>query len=395
MASGNGDDQQPTKSCLACGAQLPFTLAVCPKDGTYLVGGDQESLVGTTLSERYEVMSVIGEGGMGVVYKARHLIMGRMVAIKTLHSHLVSNQKTTQRFKREATLAQELDHPNIVSVFDFGVTPKGQPYLVLSYLEGIGLDEILKRDGALSTERALRIFSQVADGLGHAHAKGIVHRDLKPSNIMLVNSAGESDLVKIVDFGIAKALPESGLDPVYLTQIGETFGSPLYMSPEQCMGSQLDARSDIYTLGCVMYESLTGRVPIRGANTVETMTKHVSQPPLPFKSVRPDIAVPAELERVVFKALRKEPEKRYQSLFELKKDLDAIGRSLTEGSPTTVVITSVEPEKKAAAAPPRALLIAAVVVATALAVVGLSAVNPEFRHAFDEGIDAIERLIKR
>lgn len=325
MAPDNDELKQSKKSCLACGAQLPPNLTVCPKDGTYLVGGSGETLLGTTLAERYEILSVIGEGGMGVVYKARHLLMNRMVAIKTLHQHLASNQKTTQRFKREATLISDLEHPNIITVYDFGVTPKGQPYLVLGYLEGRGLDEVIKSEGLLSQERAIKIFSQVCDGLAHAHARGIIHRDLKPSNIMLTDGEQGSDMVKIVDFGIAKVLPESGKDPLYLTQAGETFGSPLYMSPEQCLGRHVDHRSDIYSMGCLMYECLTGMPPHLGESSFITFSKHVSELPQPFPA---DLGIPAQLEAVVLKALAKEPEARQQSARELASELERAMRQL-------------------------------------------------------------------
>jgi len=312
------------KACLACGQEFATEAAVCPNDGTALVALCQEDLIGTTLADRYEILDIIGEGGMGAVYKARHLLMDRLVAIKMLHPHMVADQSNLKRFQREAKAASCLQHPNVIAVYDFGLTDKGQPYLVMDYLQGISLEDLLEKDGRVEPERGVRIFIQVCEALAQAHASGVIHRDLKPSNIMLIEKAGKSDFVKIVDFGIAKLLPESGKDSQQLTQTGAVFGSPLYMSPEHCLGKTLDPRSDVYALGCVMYEAFTGKHPLMGPTAFETMKSHLSKLPSPFRLAGSDLQISDELEHLVFKALAKDADKRQQSMLELKAELEAV-----------------------------------------------------------------------
>jgi serine/threonine protein kinase len=284
----------------------------------------QDVLIGTTIAGRYQVLSFIGRGGMSVVYKARHNYMERIAAIKMLHAHLVSNQQSLKRFQQEAQAASCLAHPNVMGVHDFGITPQGQPYLVMDYLQGLSLSELIEKEGQLSPERTYSIFIQACDALSHAHQKGVIHRDLKPSNIMLLDGEDHPDFVKIVDFGIAKLLSQSEKQGQHLTQTGEVFGSPLYMSPEQCLADQLDARSDIYSLGCVIYETLTGKSPLSGASMLETMYMHLNEPPLPFRKVRPDLNLSEELETVVFRAMEKSPKDRQQSMAELRDELEAV-----------------------------------------------------------------------
>ena len=317
---------------MACGLEFTGGALVCPRDGTELTPAGQDPLVGTILADRYEILSVIGRGGMGVVYKAMHQLMEKVVAIKMMHAHLVSDQLALKRFQQEAKAASCLNHPHLIGVHDFGVTPAGQPYLVMDFLEGKSLTEIIDTDGTLAVKRALRIFAQACDGLAHAHNKGVIHRDLKPGNILLVDTEDKSDFVKIVDFGIAKLLPHSGKESQALTQLGETFGSPPYMSPEQCMGLALDPRSDIYSLGCVMYEALTGQPPLLGSTMLETMNKHVSEMPRSFSEVCSDLYIPERLEKIVFKTLDKNPELRPQSMLVLKDALETVGRDLESGT---------------------------------------------------------------
>src|SRR4030095_3436452 len=194
-----------------------------------------ESLVGTSIADKYEILSVLGQGGMSVVYKARHLLMKKAVAIKVLLPQLVLNPQSLKRFQQEASASSSLSHPNVITVYDFGVSAQGLPYLVMDLLYGDSLADEVKNNGPLEVGRALKIFIQAADALYEAHRKGVIHRDLKPSNIMLVSTDTSADIVKIVDFGIAKVLPQEGDDVQKLTQTGEIFGSPYYMSPEQCM----------------------------------------------------------------------------------------------------------------------------------------------------------------
>lgn len=291
----------------------------------------QDPLVGTTFSEKYQIISRIGEGGMSVVYKARHLFIKKLVAIKMLQAHLMGKTNAIMRFQKEAEAVATLDHPNLIHVWDFGVSESGQPYLVMDYLEGSSMSDLLQKHGSLPISRALHIFQQTSDALFQAHSKGIVHRDLKPSNIMITKHGDDNDFVRVVDFGIAKMIPQEGEEHHQLTQTGEIFGSPLYMSPEQCTGSHLDARSDIYSLGCVIYESLTGQPPFKGNNPMGTIHLQLTQVVQPLTIPGCDARVRSHLDAVVFKAMEKDPSKRYQSMIELNQDLQKIGLDAATG----------------------------------------------------------------
>ncbi len=307
--------------CVLCHREFDDTLAKCPFDGANLIAEVHDPLVGTLLAEHYKILSVIGHGGMGVVYKAKHDTMDRFVAIKMLQSQHVRDGNAIRRFRQEAKAASRLSHPHVITIHDFGMSPNGQPYIVMDYIEGMGLDAIIKKDGKVGVDRSVKIFAQACDALAHAHEQGIVHRDLKPSNIMLIETEDEKDFVKIVDFGVAKLIPFSGEESQRLTQTGEVCGSPIYMSPEQCMGHKLDARSDIYSMGVMIYESITGELPLLGNTMVDTMNKHLTESAKPFSVIRPDLYIPERIEKVVFKALEKDPKNRQQSMTELKQEL--------------------------------------------------------------------------
>jgi serine/threonine protein kinase len=265
---------------------------------------------------------VLGTGGMGVVYRARHALMDRIVAIKMLQGQLISDSLSVKRFHQESKAASRINHRHVITVYDFGISPQGLPYIVMDYLEGTSLADFIKSDGQIGVERTIKIIGQACDALHHAHKQGVVHRDLKPSNIVLINYDEEKDFVKVVDFGVAKLMNTNTEGGQRLTQAGEVCGSPVYMSPEQCMGQELDARSDIYSMGIVVYETLTGKLPILGKSMVETMSRHVSEVPPSFNAVRPDLYIPARLEQVVFKALAKDPNDRHQSMDEMRQELE-------------------------------------------------------------------------
>jgi serine/threonine protein kinase len=277
---------------------------------------------GTIIDGKYELLEFVNSGGWSIVYKAKHLALDQLVAVKILHWHLSNDEEKIKRFAQEAKAASQLNHPSVIRVLDYGFLPSQQPYLVMEYLEGEDLAVILKREQRIEAEKVIEIFSQICGGLAVSHDKGIVHRDLKPSNIMLVHEKEAPPVVKLVDFGIAKTMSE--MEKEHLTRTGETVGTPTYMSPEQCMGRPLDARSDIYSLGCVLYECLTGKPIYESTVTPEVMHKHVYDMPAPFSEACPGQRIPTRLEEVVFKALAKEPEHRYQSALELKKDLDGL-----------------------------------------------------------------------
>ncbi|MBX9770744.1 MAG: serine/threonine protein kinase, partial [Candidatus Obscuribacterales bacterium] len=241
------------------------------------------------LADKYEILDVLGTGGMGVVYKARHLLMKRIVAIKMLHESLTANEVMRKRFEQEAQAISSLNHPNILTVYDFGITEDNKPYLVVEFLEGTSLEEVLNDEGAIDSSRVMHIFKQATSGLAQAHEKGIIHRDLKPGNIMLITVSEQPDFVKIVDFGIAKLVQESTEQNIGLTATGEVFGSPLYMSPEQCRGRKLDNRSDIYSLGCVMYHSLSGKRPFNAQDLPECLYKQVHEEPPKFSEIAPEL----------------------------------------------------------------------------------------------------------
>lgn len=287
---------------------------------------------GSIILERYKVLGLLGRGGMGSVYHVRHLHLQADYALKVLDAQ--SNESTWRRFENEARAANRLDHPNLIKVHDSGLLPDGQPFFVMELVPGQTLADLLKKKGRLSVPQALTIFIQVGFALAYAHENGVIHRDLKPSNIMLVeNTAGSLySSVKVVDLGIAKLTGVDEFNQQTLTKTGEIFGSPLYMSPEQCMGTTVDRRADLYSLGCVMYETLTGAPPIIGDNALSTMMKHQSQKPLSLKEASMGIDYPQAIEQVVEILLQKEPSARYSNAQLLTAALVNIQQSLQEMS---------------------------------------------------------------
>ena len=301
--------------CSKCQKEFPEGSNSCPDHP------EVDPLIGQVFADKYEIMSVLGEGGMSVVYKARHRYMDRVVAVKLMLEHLVNDKTAVARFEHESKAASSLSHQNIVTVHDFGMTKNGQAYFVMDCLEGESLMDVLERQQRLGLSEAISIFKQTCDGLEHAHKKRVVHRDLKPSNLVLIKQDDGSTCVKLVDFGIAKLLPIDGRPRQNITVTGEIFGSPLYMSPEQCNGKSLDQRSDIYSLGCLMYETLAGVPPIMGDTFVNTVVKHINETPPPFSETAPDAAIPLQVEAVIMKCLAKNPEDRYQSAGEVRQSL--------------------------------------------------------------------------
>jgi serine/threonine protein kinase len=273
---------------------------------------------GHLFAERYEILAVRGQGGMGVVYKARHILLRRLVAIKLLSCANVS-EYDLKRFEQEARSASHLSHPNIVDIHDFGITADSQAYLVMDYLDGPSLEDVLLASENLPLPRFLHIFSQTCRALQHAHSRGVIHRDVKASNIMLIESDEQQDIVKLVDFGLAKlTIPERGPS---ITKSGVILGSPLFMSPEMCRGLKVDLRCDIYSLGCLMYKAVSGQYPFVGESAMDTMLKHINDPPLPFSDVAPRLTIPPSLETVILRAMEKDPDARQSSMKELEAQL--------------------------------------------------------------------------
>jgi serine/threonine protein kinase len=287
---------------------------------------EYDKLVGQTLDGRYYVEKKIGEGGMGVVFSARHAVIERPLAIKVLKREAMRDTATIRRFVQEAKAASRIGHPNIVDVTDFGTTPDGMTYSVMEFVPGQTLGTALRHSAPFAPPRAIRIAAQIARALAAAHDKGIVHRDLKPENVFLTDRDGRQDFVKIVDFGIAKVKPPPGkTNEPRLTRAGSVFGTPEYMAPEQAAGrSDTDGRVDIYALGILLYEMLCGRVPHRGDSMVRTLAMQMLDPIEPPSRVRPDLGIPPELEAVVMHALVKQREQRYQTMGELLAALEAV-----------------------------------------------------------------------
>jgi serine/threonine protein kinase/Flp pilus assembly protein TadD len=300
-----------TKICPTCSTQYPETERFCPKDGMALhalrVSTD---LVGSVIADRYHILQRLGAGGMGRVYLAEHVKMGRRCAIKVLHPAMAGDADAVARFNREAANASRIDHPNVAAIYDFGETPDGLLYLAMQYVEGATLTQIMRDRGTLPPLRALEIVRQVAEGLHAAHALGIVHRDLKPDNIMVATGDQGVDHVKVVDFGIAKGAAD-GRGGV--TRTGIVMGTPEYMSPEQLAGEEVEARSDLYALALITFSLLAGESPFRSQSTGKMLATRLTEPPRTLATVCPEIAWPHDVELVMRKALEREPAKRHAS----------------------------------------------------------------------------------
>lgn len=282
-------------------------------------------MVGTVLDGRYRLDSLIGEGGMGDVYRATHVHLDTQFAVKLLKPEFVANKTAIKRFRREAMAAGRINHQNAVRVTDFGVTSDNIVYLVMELVEGQSLRSLMREEGQMNYLRAVSIVRQICGAVEAAHQSGVIHRDLKPENILVVPAQG-AELVKVLDFGIAK-LRETKTD-AFLTQAGMIIGTPQYMSPEQCQGKELDHRSDIYSIGILLYEMLSGVVPFDAESTLEVVYNQLHQPPRPLTQIVPHI--PAALARVVLRALEKEPGKRQSSALQLSDELKLAVESASE-----------------------------------------------------------------
>ncbi len=309
------------KECPACKAELDDKTTICPFDGQPLPSKlIPDKFINTVLDDKYRLEEKIGEGGMGAVYRATHTKMEHTVAVKILHPDLASDQVAVERFRREALAAARIHHPNAVAVTDFGVTKDtGIAYLVMEFLEGTDLKHRIKETNRLGYDEIYNVLDQTCQAVNAAHTKGIIHRDLKPDNIWIVHREGLKEQVKVLDFGIAK-LKESS-DASGLTQKGMIIGTPYYMSPEQCRAEKLDPRSDVYSLGVIVYEMLTGEVPFDGDTPLAVVVKHSTEHPRPLRELRPDIS--PRIEEVVLRALEKRKENRQESALQLAQEFGA------------------------------------------------------------------------
>ena len=298
------------KICPTCGTEYPANERFCPRDGTALRSqGGGNDLVGSIIGERYHVLKKLGEGGMGQVYLAEHVKMGRKSAVKVMNPGMVHDADAISRFNREAANASRINHPNVAGIYDFGETSDGLIYLAMEFIEGESLTSLVEKSGALPPARAADIAKQAADGLSVAHDMGIVHRDLKPDNIMIAKNRDGSDCVKVVDFGIAKA---AGAENQKVTKTGLVVGTPEYMSPEQLAGDKLDGRSDVYSLALVAFNMLTGKLPFEGETAQESMIMRLTDEPKSLAAMKPDTSWSPEVQAVMVKALQRRVGDRYQ-----------------------------------------------------------------------------------
>ena len=302
-------------------------------------------LIGKSIAGRYKIVSKLGDGGMGVVYKAIQTSVDRTVAVKILHPHLMSNTDAMQRFQREAKTCSKLKDANAIHLYDFGIE-NHLTYLVMEYIEGQSLRDMLQPGKPLQLRRAANLIGQICSALAEAHALDIVHRDLKPGNIMITRRRNREH-VKVVDFGIAKIVSDE-TKATHMTQTGMIIGTPQYMSPEQAEGGKIDLRSDIYSLGIILYELVTGDTPFQADTPLQLLLKHVKDPPPPPRKLRPDLDIPEAVEAVILKALAKRPQDRYDSAEALAAELDQATRHLPLPDLAPLPATSGKPGRSSA-----------------------------------------------
>lgn len=307
------------KICPTCGTEYPAHERFCPRDGTALRSQNGSAdLVGSIIAERYHVIRKLGEGGMGQVYLAEHVKMGRKSAVKVMNPGMMHDADAISRFNREAANASRINHPNVAGIYDFGETPDGLIYLAMEFIEGEPLTSIVESEGALPPLRAADITRQTAEALAAAHDMGIVHRDLKPDNIMITKNRDGSDCVKVVDFGIAKA---ANSDAQKVTKTGLVVGTPEYMSPEQLAGDKLDGRSDVYSLALVAFNMLTGRLPFPSETAQESMIMRLTDRPKSLGEMKPDTTWTPDVQAVMDRALERDAKLRYQTATEFGQAL--------------------------------------------------------------------------
>jgi serine/threonine-protein kinase len=324
------------KTCPKCGRQYADTNTLCPADGAVLKKSEKDdTLLGQVLAGKYRIDEKIDEGGMGCVYRATHVLMEKTVAVKVLHPALAADDKIVARFTREAKAASRISHPHAINVTDFGEAENGVVYMVMEYLRGRTLKDVIRAEGPIPLARAAEIVRQVAGALEAAHAEGVIHRDLKSDNIMLEETSSGGDWAKVLDFGIAKIQQDVDVTDPGLTAPNIIIGTPQYMSPEQCsQAARIDARSDVYSFGVILFEMLAGHVPFAGDSPTATMMKHLQEPPPPILEERRDL--PASVARVVERALAKKPDERFQSAEEMADALTVAAEDST--APATAAV---------------------------------------------------------
>jgi eukaryotic-like serine/threonine-protein kinase len=318
--------------CVACGTPLAPTEPA----GTTVGRPDprdpaSSGFIGRDVGGRYRILAKLGEGGMGAVYRAEQISLKRVVALKVLRPELSAEPGMVRRFNAEAELAAKLSHPNTVTLYDFGQDSDGCLFIAMEYLEGRSLRDVLTREGALAPGRALAICEQLCASLADAHTRGIVHRDLKPDNVMLVQRGRQADVVRVLDFGIAKLRDDQGdVTAMPMTRAGDLIGTPQYMAPEQIRGEKVDARTDIYALGALLYEMVTGRLAFEASTLMAILSKHLTEMPVPPRDRRPDLRISASLSQLIMDALQKDPAQRPPSMDAFA---DRLARLVVESGP--------------------------------------------------------------
>ena len=345
--------------CPTCKSNFSGGEQFCPRDGTPLRPSlPDDPLAGRVLSGRYRLMELIGRGGMGAVYRAHHILMDKPVAVKVLRAELSSDTEAVARFHREARSASRLDHESIIRVTDFGQTDEGLLFLVMELLDGENLAQVIKRE-SLSWRRAATIARDIALGLGHAHEQGVIHRDLKPENVVILRRGKGRQLVKVLDFGLAKLIHEAGPhgsddDEVpgrSLTRTGVVFGTPEYMSPEQAEGRTLGPHTDLYALGVVLYQMVTGQLPFSAPTFLALIAKTVHDTPPPPSTVAPERRLPSDLEALILRCLAKSPEDRPNSAEEIADELDSLLAQHLDDRSDEVAASSSGPAKSSTPPP--------------------------------------------
>ena len=312
------------KVCVYCGTPLNVSPARNPNLGFGMSSRPpRDPLIGNLVAGRFRIEELIGQGGMGKVYRARHLALDRVVCLKMLRPALLEDPTLVGRFEREAKAASRLNHPNGISVLDFGRNEDGGLFIVMEYVQGKDLRIVLRDEWPLAEERLCLIIAQVLSALAEAHAHNVIHRDLKPENIMVEQHRDQADFVKVLDFGIAKILDS---DLPGLTRNDVVCGTPQYMAPEQATGVQLDARCDLYAIGVILYQMATGHLPFDGQNSMEVLTKHVNEPPVPPRQRQPDAPISEAMELLILRALEKNPALRPQTAEEFRQLILAVAK---------------------------------------------------------------------
>jgi serine/threonine protein kinase len=373
------------KYCTACQKTYPTDRDVCPTDNTRLLV-THELQPGMIIRNKYQIIERIGIGGMGLVYRGRHLTFNELCAIKIVNDDIAGNANFLKRFQTEAIVTRKLRHPNAVRVDDFDYTEDGRPFIVMELVEGKNVSEVLQKEGALAVPRAIRIARQVGLAIGMAHKLGIVHRDLKPGNIILTTDEQGQEIAKVLDFGIAKLREAAGEERSEMTMTGMVVGTPLYMSPEQFLGKkaggEVDGRTDIYSLGVVLYQMITAQLPFDAETPYALMLQHLQGTVRPPHELKPELHIPLALSQVILRAMEKSREQRFQTAEEFVAALDQV----TASSVASEALGTAIPKPRIQAVPTPSTAALAVPVSTTGS--APTAADPEPRAAIVQSVAA-------